>query len=79
MEKKHWPRAAMKVPLVIFEKSTLRYHFRPCIAPGKVKDLMASMISIIKRVGIINLQAFSIPFSRPLADISPIIIRQAMV
>ena len=79
MEKKDCPSAAINVSLVMTLKSTFKYHFNPSIAPGRVRDLMASIISMINRVGIIILQAFSIPFSRPREDIRPIMIRHATV
>ena len=72
----------MKRPHVfsfILEKSTFKYHLSHSIAPGSVNDLIANIINIINNVGIIILHAFSIPFSSPFAEISPIIIAHASV
>ena len=47
------------------EKSGLNMKANPADAPGRVTDLMITMVNMINRAGIIILENFSIPFSTP--------------
>ena len=78
-EKKHCPSAASIDSALIFEKSTFMYHLTPSIAFGRVIDLTTTAISIMNNAGIINLQAFSNPSFKFLAEMTPIMIVQINV
>ena len=78
-EKKACPRASNTVVPVTLEKSGLNRNFRPSLAPDRVTERTAMIMTTTKSRGISILEYFSMPFFMPVIRIPAVRTRNSIV